>query len=305
MEQPHNFFLEYIDAMPVAAMRKNAAGAYSWIQEFEREVQIPVSEMDRSNLIALLNSQKSASPNTIRNNILLLRSFFTWMTESGVLRSSPADGLHVRDIDLMGGCSYRYYSDYVDLLHTLSRVRRSDEGYAAYPISVFAWLGIEMKDAKMILDHQVDLERKTIETENGGEYVIDDTMSFILRQYREFTHSTRENGITMVRSYGTNQFLQVWDMQNGKQDRKPCEISISSVLYEMSQLLKEKKIPKHLAYVDIQKSGALSRVYARERNGMSITEALAQERPILRPSKAYPGDLHMVYEAYKDAFNLS
>lgn len=309
MEEQQNHFLQYADTIPTPQVKANALSSYKWISAYEQAHNISLKNMDAQGLIEMLNAQRSATPATLRTYILLLRSFYRWAVAQGFRTDNPADEISYHDIDYSLGCKIRYYRNYQEVLGMLNRIWTPDDGQASYPICVFAWLGIPIKDAPIVKAQDVDLERGRIKRTDGvDELILSPVMIDVLRRYQAFKGARRDNRITMLRNYGSDNFLYRLDMQNReKQPERDALVNVSAELTKAFRALEDRGLnqgDRVLAYSDLVKSGALHQMYLMEYEGEPLKAVIDYGKTIFKIPAAFPGDMKIIYEAYKRAFEL-
>lgn len=304
MEQSENLFLKYVDTIQVEATRNNLLSTYKWVERFESNHGVQIQDFNREEFLQLLNSQNSAVPNTVRNRILMFRGFYNWLIRINYRIDSPAQNVSVSDVDLVSSCRIHYFRNFTDLSLFLSRYWPIDEGFHIHPISVFAWLGISKQEAELLSNNQIDLLSGCIIDSSGNSYTLTDVMEDVLNAFSQFKSSTRNNNITMLRSYNTDLFLSRWDIQNGNGKSKEYPVDITDVLGAASRELKRKNIVRRISYDDIAKSGMLNKMYLAEKAGESEDSILSIGNKVFKVPRGFPSDIKIIYNAYKQAFGL-
>lgn len=304
MEQTDNLFMQYIDTHTNSVVQRNLRGMYRWIKIYEQEQATQLGQMTTAQLIEMIDAQKSATPNTIRNWILVLKGFFEWQTQYHIRADSPAACISVSDIDLTKGCMARYFKNYTELFELLSRLWNPDEGFHVFPISVLAWLGIPKSDAETLKKNQVALEKRVIISQDGSMYHLTDTMEMVLAKFEQFETHTRTNHITMTRPHYTDLFMCRWDWRANDLLGAPLPVDVTATMGAASKILKAKLQREFFTYDNIAKAGALNKMYRTEVEGEPEGVVLQAGYPILRAPRAYPSDTKIIYNAYKKAFGL-
>lgn len=306
MDQTKSLFEQYIDTIPAGQVRTNLLGTYKWMRAYAKRINVPISSMGPDDLVALLNNQNSVSPATIRGNILILRNFYRWMKEQKIRQDNPADIISYHDIDYALGCRMRYFKDYSAVLSVLNVVWTPDDGQATYPLTVFAWLGIPISDAPYIKKQDIDLRLGMINHPGQDCYHrMSAEMIDVLSRYDTFSGAKRDNRITMLRNYGSPNFLYRLDMENREQQPDAnAVIDVSMEFTKFKRCLKRRNITKKFIYSDIVKSGALHRMYIMEKEGEAYTNIEQKALQVLKIPEGFPGDLQIIYHAYKKAFEL-
>lgn len=303
MGQSDNLFLQYIETINNPIMQRNLRSAYKWIHDYEETHSVEIGHMTKDQLIDMVNAQKSATPNTIRNWLIMLKGFSRWQTQTGYRTDSPSNGLALDDIDLAGGCSAHYFRTYTELFNMLRRFWKPNEGFQIFPISIFAWIGIPKKEAEELTKDQISVDKQQIIGVNGQRYQLTDIMSNTLNEFEGFAVSKRGNRITMTRPYNTDLFMCRWDWMS-KENLVIRPVDITVTMNAASKILKSKQVYNFLTYDNIAKAGALNRMYLAEKEGASENSIIASAYPILKSPQGYPGDVKLIYEAYKAAFSL-
>nr|DAJ59132.1 MAG TPA: SITE-SPECIFIC RECOMBINASE XERD, RECOMBINASE, DNA BINDING, DNA.5A [Caudoviricetes sp.] len=305
MEQPKDLFEQYIETIQATQARINAKGMWKWIHVYEADHNIMLTEMRTDQICAMLDSRYSTSPATIRNYILVLRSFFAWMQNFHMRADNPAEMLSYRNIDYAAGIKVTYWPNYLMLLNTLNRIWTPDEGLPVYPATVFAWVGIPVKIAGEVKRKQVDLNRQVIEV-GDQNFSLTDEMTDILQRYDSFKSARRDNRMTMVRTYTSDTFLYRSEIQNrtaSETSKNP--VNAVGVLSAASKVLTTHHLRSTLKYSELVKSGWLHRMYLMECEGHELSDVLEYGKAGLNIPTAYPGDALLIYQNYKKAFNLN
>lgn len=306
MEQSENLFLQYIDTISATQKRINLNGMYKWLCEYEEQENCSLINMCREQLLAVLQQQAGISLSTIRGNIAALKDFYQWAQSGGYRADNPATAITYQQIDLAQTVKKKCYRNYTDITTMLSRKWTVDEGKAVYPITIFAWLGIPKADAQHLMPNDVDFVAERIIHPSQGKYCVwTDEMRHSLLQYSSFRSSTRDNDITMLRDYSCKTFLYRLEAQNTKRQSEPGRlVDISEELGDASRTLRKYGICDGLAYAEIAKSGALHRMYLMECAGESEETVMQYGTKPLKIPAGYPGDIKLLYSAYKKAFGL-
>ena len=307
MEQTKSLFEQYIETISARQARINAAGMWKWARQYADLHNLSIEQMDRHHLVGLLNSQHSVSPATIRGNVLILRNFFRWLQSNAFREDNPADLISYHDVDYSTGCRVRYFQTYTEVLMTLNKIWTPDEGQATYPLTIFAWQGIPIADAPRIQRADIDLAAGVVNHPSQDRYNRMSTdMIDVLRRYESFTRAKRDNRITMLRNYGSSNFLYCLDMENREsQPDAGAVVNVATEFKKAKQCFELKGISRKFVYSDISKSGALHRMYVMECEGEPPEAIERKARSVLKIPTAYPGDLQLIYQAYKKAFNLN
>lgn len=305
MEQTKSLFEQYIDTIPAQQARINAKGMHKWICPFVQQKQTSLEFMTRGDLIELLNSRPSASPTTMRGRIVILRGFFSWAQEQNRKIVNPAQDISYREIDYAVAMASTYWPNYLSLLNVLNTVWSPDEGLAVYPITGLAWAGVPYRAAGTLPADSIDLAMAKISYQNLCLDLAPEIVD-VLRRYSAFTTARRDNRMTMVRTYQSDAFLYRLDIQNRQDSEVSTKpVDAADVLWEASEILTARHLCPPLHYRDVAKSGLLYRMYLMEQAGHPEADVLAYGKPGIKPPAAYPGDLKIIYAAYKKAFNLN
>ena len=305
MEQTKSLFEQYIATIPSQQARINAKGMWKWIRPFVQQYGVPLEEMTRDNIVTLLNSKPSASPTTMRGRIAMLRAFFNWAQEQNEHVPNPAADISYREIDYSVEMASTYWPSYTSLLNVLNTVWTPDEGLPVYPVTALAWAGMPYNIVGTLPAKDIDFDNAQIHYQNLHLDLTPDLID-VLRRYSAFTAARRDNRMTMIRTYQSDAFLYRLDIQNRRNSEGSTNpIDAADVLWDASETLTERHLCSTLHYRDIVKSGWLYRMYLMEQAGQPVADVLAYGKAGLKPPAAYPGDLKLIYAAYKKAFNLN
>lgn len=304
MEQPKDLFEQYIDTIPSGQMRINAKGMWKWAEPYLAEKGEDLLETAEEDFIGMLSDCRPISPATVRGWILMLRSFFTWCQATGKTDKNPAAGITYKDIDYSVGMRDVYWPNYLKLLNTLNQVWTPDEGLPVYPVTVFAWVGVPCAAAGILRSQCVDLRNAVIAYEGQGIHLTPE-MTDILTRYQAFSSAKRDNHLIMLRTYQSDAFLYRLAIQNrtaSESSSKP--VNATYVLNMASQTLTSRHLCGYLKYRDLAKSGCLHHMYMMECEGYNCESISEYGREILKTPAAYPGDVALIYSAYKKAFDF-
>lgn len=306
MEQSENLFLQYVDTLKAAQKRINLKGMYKWICEYEDRFECPLINMTAAQLVSMIQDRAGISISTIRDYISAFKGFYNWAQTNGHCSINPAETLTYQKVDFSQGVRKKCYRNYSDISALLRRKWTIDEGESVFPITIFAWLGIPIADAQLLTPADVDfVAGHILHPSQNGFCIWTDEMKDILSQYASFQSSRRDNDITMLRDYSCKTFLFRLEVQNAKTQAEPGRIvNISEELGDASRTLRANGICESLSYAEIAKSGVLHRMYLMECAGETEIAVLQYGMKPLKIPAGYPGDIKIIYEAYKKAFGL-
>jgi len=286
---------------------KRVKPVWGRIEKYETATGAELLQMERSDLIEMIDSWEQTSPGSVRNDVSDIRQYFDWAIANNFLTSNVAREISYRDIDYVRACRNKLYPDVETILEPIRHVLDPDGGFAIYPIIVFAWMGIQQKEAPLLERQAVNLETGVITCQSQTTFpVLSAYLLDYMRRYDIGREHVRNNGIPMLPGK-RDRFLYKMDFKNQhKASSKLGNVVPSGIIGTFNFEFAKKYQLRPVDYHDIAKAGILFEVYQKESDGIdwSVLDNQKILRQLLNAPEAYPGDAMIVYEAYKKAFDL-
>ena len=299
----HPTMQAYIDSVAQTdTTRISMTNFFSLLYAFVEEcAEGDVTKITRELVIDYFNRGNWKDLQAVRNALAMIERYLNFADLENVIVTIKDDDINLAD-------SYRngLFAKYEDVYHFISKYRSVDDGYNVFPFSIFAWLGVPLREVGNVQKENVDLDNKCMFIESVGTRHLDDVMVSILKRYLATSPHQRENRKWYVPTFKTGRFLLKMIPKN--QENVSLEIEKKDVhnAFTDIRLLSGQE---QFSYKEIALSGNLYRMYLLECNGLDIYDI--KNFPQIKKAFGLDDkthkrhkDLIRQYDVYKQVFNL-
>lgn len=267
-----------------------------------------IAEVSAIEAITAINRLEIYELNTIETAISLGKNYVEWCRDDQVFENFCGGFLEIssKDYDPTHHMARMFFRDEGDFLRSLRKVRMFDEGYPEVVAMALTWLGLGYTEICSLKDHHVDLEARKIYSDKGDLLVSDfsDDIHSLLTQFVKCNFASR-SAYNVVKDKSLDVFLK--RMCSPTSDKMGTPIrprQLTNLVNKMNMQYEALDYPPRFTMQNVQRSGALYRLWIAEQNGLNIF-AKENEQEVCRiyGSKKYRSIVWQ-YKYYKKAFNL-
>lgn len=270
------------------------------------------AEMTKEEAVYAVNQMEFYELSSAEVTISVLKTYVRWCKDNMIFENYVGGFLQasVDDIDPSAEMAKLFFRDEHDFLYSLRKLREFNELHNDVVALVFIWIGIPLEKSVSIRDRNVDLETRKIYDEDGTVIASDfsDDILSILQQYRNTKTATRYNGttgMTVMKDLSHDGFIKrVCTVKSSKLGEKVSDKQMSCAIGKLNQKYVELGFNPRFFPKNVQRSGALYRLWLLEQTGIDISDkgnaTIVEET---YGSKQYRS-IKWQYKYYKIAFNL-
>ena len=281
------------------------------IGEYEEKIQRDLAEMQVEDAIEALRYADIGVYNSATSAQSMIKNYVTWCYENKVFDHVNNNLLLIKisDIDVSRYLARTLFKDEDELISEMQTVRRFDEGFTEGLILLFAWLGIEQKDALTIKIEDVNLKDRVIFARVYGKYIhFSEKIADVFKIYEKTKEGFRSAGGSfrpVYRDDSYDTYIRKYSPYSQLGEKPLTPARIRSSVGVISKLYVAQGKESRLWNGNVVASGALHRVYLLERSGVNVFSKKNKEAVI--EAFAVKSKLHEIlwmYKNYKKAFNL-
>lgn len=299
------------DYLATGKEKNGCRAMFETVGQFEAISGKDLAEMSKDEVVQALESVDIGTYSSAAGIQSVIKAYVKWCMDNfpSMHFDRSLDYLEISDIDVSGFYSKTIFQNEDELIFELESVRHFDEGFTEGIILVFAWLGIEQKNALSVKIEDVNLTDRTIYLRDSGKIIsFSERIADVLKVYERTKVGYRSAGGRERPVYRDDSF--------GNYIRRYCPAShlgvrpfdpanIRKSINDINQLYVAQGKESRLWNGNVVASGALYRIHTLELSGVDVFSLKNKDLVIEAfgvKSKLY--EIHWMYRNYKRAFNL-
>ena len=291
--------------------RSGCRAMFETTSSYEESIGKDLSEMTSVEVIDALRPVIVGAYKTAANVQSRIKAYVNWC-HLNCRSLSPNLSLLAIEIDDIDASEYfkkTIFKNEDELIFELETVRRFEDGFTEGLILLFAWIGIEQKDALSVKIHDVDLEKRTVFVQKYNQTIsFSERIADVFKIYEKTKEGSRSAGgsnrpVFRDDSYHTYIRKYCPSAQLGVKPLDPSNIRKS--VNDINQLYVAQGKESRLRNGNIVASGALYRVRLLEESGVDVFSFKNRQMVIdAFGVSAKLHEIHWMYKNYKRAFKL-
>lgn len=305
---------EYLAQLPKTKSFKTIRDAFiRFGEELECPLQKDLYEMSQGELMAVLPNLEITNYTDIRIKMSFIIDYIDWAYKRNLTNDlmNVAREINIYDINLTKPMLVSHIKDdktFAEMLETTYDIHRPNNTAVLW---CMIWMGIPIKEAVLVKNEEIDLEKNTINY-NNTLYKIPEVFHYIFDCYIKYDIMEYEgnNGMVIKKLIDSGYFIKPTRTMNKEEDTyyEPAPCNSNSLSTKLSNFKKDYRdiTGKNVLYSTntITSSGIFYRAYEEERAGKSIDgDYMADKFNILNFYKATKTqDKVEQYKLYKKVF---
>ena len=295
------------------ANKSSAKRFFDFTEPMETELGKDIAEMTKSEATEILEGFNVNSLGSLFQYRFIVQAYLKWCAHNNVFNNVSLGFSAAFDPNnsAFNDAGRVFLRDPLDLYESIREVREIDNGYVEPPILALGWVGVDKEDIFILLDSQVDLQKRKVYDINGNTiaswYATE--ISRILEKYVECNVGIRQNKnatFKVGKDPTRKEFLKKFAPISSKRFGEPYTAGqLNSALNKFADAYQESGHPNRLVFKNVWESGRLYSLFLLEQAGINVfsEENAGKVLEIYRNSKTLEKIL-WAYKAYKRNFNL-